>query len=383
MKNLSMFLKNNLVYISNFFLILIGIFFFNVDYKYSPDVENYINDAKVFINNDFDLKILFERLIHTRSIESNIIITVLIYAIGLLIDNLSLVFFLINITITLILFYLIKINLDKSKIHKFYFHLFCYLYLLNPDLRLWQSFLLIDYFFTVLIFIHFHFLINKKYLLSAIILFLLMFIRSTSIFILPITVLYIFANIIFDIKNKIQIIFLIIFSIFTLVAFSFIFINMENLSFLGFQYKFYRDFNLSGIVIHDRWSVNYEINNFFNLFSLFLIKFFALHQFLSTDFSTIHNIYNLCYYLPYLLIIIVIFKRILNQKYLKYKKYYLLSFYFLMIYSVCHSILLIDFDWRYRMPLYIPFIMSIVYFLNEINFDIFLKNKLKKVNNLI
>ena len=87
MKNLSMFLKNNFFYISNFFLILIGIFFFNVDYKYSPDVENYINDAKVFINNDFDLKIIFERLIHTRSIESNIIITVLIYAIGLLIDN--------------------------------------------------------------------------------------------------------------------------------------------------------------------------------------------------------------------------------------------------------------------------------------------------------
>ena len=378
-----MFLKNNLIYISYFFIILLGIFFFNVEYKYSPDVENYINDAKVFINNDFDLKVLFERLINNRSIESNILITVLIYTIGVLIDNLSLVFFLINFTVTLLLFYLIKIDLDKNKIDKFYFHIFCYLYLLNPDLRLWQSFLLIDYFFTVLIFVHFLFLINKKYLWSLIILFLLMFIRPTSVFILPITVLFIIANIIFEIKNKIQMIFLIISSIFTLVVFSFIFMNIEDISFLGFQYKFYKEFNLAGIVIHDRWSVNYAINNSLNLFSLFVIKFFAFHQFLSTDFSTIHNIYNLFYYIPYLLIIIIIFKKILNYNYLRYNKYYLLSFYFLIIYSVCHSILLIDFDWRYRMPLYIPFIISIIYFLNELNFDIFLKNKLKKLNNLI
>ena len=41
-----MFLKNNLFIISNFFLIFLGIFFFNVDYKYSPDVESNIRDVK-------------------------------------------------------------------------------------------------------------------------------------------------------------------------------------------------------------------------------------------------------------------------------------------------------------------------------------------------
>ena len=375
-----MFLKNNLFIISNFFLIFLGIFFFNVDYKYSPDVESNIRDVKFFINNDFDFKILFERLTNNRSIESNVFITILIYTIGVLIDNLPLVFFIINFTITVLLFYLIKYDLKSNKIDKFYFHLFSYLYLLNPDLRLWQSFLLVDYFFTVLIFIHFRFLIKKKYLISTIILFFLMFIRPTSNFILPITFLFIFFNYFFEFKNKIQINFLILASIFILVLFSLLFMNIEDLSLLGSKYKFYKDFNLAGIVIHDRWSVNFDIKNIFDLILLFMIKFFAYHQFLSSDFSTIHNIYNLIYYVPYLLIIFLIFKKIYSNDHLVFNNYYLLSFYFFIIYGVCHSILLIDFDWRYRMPLYIPFIISIIYFLHECKLDTFLTKKIKNLN---
>lgn len=375
-----MFLKNNLFIISNFFLIFLGIFFFNVDYKYSPDVESNIKDVKIFINSDFDFKILFERLTNNRSIESNVFITILIYTIGVLIDNLPLVFFIINFTITVLLFYLIKYDLNDNKIDKFYFHLFSYLYLLNPDLRLWQSFLLVDYFFTVLIFIHFRFLIKKKYLISTIILFFLMFIRPTSIFILPITFLFIFFNYFFEFKNKIQINFLILASIFILVLFSLLFLHIEDLSFLGSKYKFYKDFNVTGLVIHDRWSVNFDIKNIFDLILLFMIKFFAYHQFLSSDFSTIHNIYNLIYYVPYLLIIFLIFKKIYSNDHLVFNNYYLLSFYFFIIYGVCHSILLIDFDWRYRMPLYIPFIISIIYFLHECKLDTFLKKKIKNLN---
>jgi hypothetical protein len=377
-----MFLKNNLFIISNFFLIFLGIFFFNVDYKYSPDVESNIKDVKIFINSDFDFKILFERLTNNRSIESNVFITILIYTIGVLIDNLPLVFFIINFTITVLLFYLIKYDLKSNKIDKFYFHLFSYLYLLNPDLRLWQSFLLVDYFFTVLIFIHFRFLIKKKYLISTIILFFLMFIRPTSIFILPITFLFIFFNYFFEFKNKIQINFLILASIFILVLFSLLFMNIEDLSFLGSKYKFYKDFNLAGIVIHDRWSVNYDINNFLNIFLLFIIKLIFYHQFLSSDFSLVHNVYNLFYYIPYLYIFFYMIKNIYTNSNYKFNSYYLLGLYVFIIYSVCHSILLIDFDWRYRMPLYLPLILSIVYFLHECNFDTYLKRIFKDLKIL-
>jgi hypothetical protein len=375
-----MILKNNLSIISYIIIFFLGIFFFNLDYKYSPDVESNIRDVKIFINNQFDLKILFETLTNNRSIESNVYITIFIYTIGVLIDNLSLVFFIINFTITLYLFYLIKFDFDNSKINKFYFHLFCYLYLLNPDLRLWQSFLLIDYFFTVLIFIHFRFLIKKKFISSIIILFLLIFIRPTSIFIIPITFLFFLFNYFFKARNNIQIYFLILSAILAFVSFSFLFTNVDDLGFFGSKFKFYKDFNISGIVIHDRWSVPFEINNFYNLFTLLIIKFFAFYQFLSSDFSIIHNIYNLIYYAPYLFIILMIFKKIHINDNLYFNEYYLLSFYFFIIYGVCHSILLIDFDWRYRMPLYIPFIISIIYFLHECKLDTFLKKIIKNLN---
>ena len=44
--------------------------------------------------------------------------------------------------------------------------------------------------------------------------------------------------------------------------------------------------------------------------------------------------------------------------------------------------LLIDFDWRYRMPLYLPLILSIVYFLHECNFDTFLQRIFKDLKIL-
>ena len=116
------------------------------------------------------------------------------------------------------------------------------------------------------------------------------------------------------------------------------------------------------------------------MFFLFLIKFFAFHQFISSDFSLIHNIYNLIYYIPYLTITLVIFKNIFFNHKFEYNKYYRIGFYFVIVYSVCHAILLIDYDWRYRTPLYIPLIICIVYFLHEIKFYNLIKSKLKKVS---
>ena len=304
------FFKENVVLISNLFIIILIVFFFNVEYNFSPDVEKNIKIAKKFINDDFSFKLLFKNLVSQRSIEANVFVTIFIYSTGVLINNIPLIFFILNFSITIFLFYLIKIDLQKNKVNKFYFHLFCYLFLLNPDLRLWQSFLLVDYFFSVLIFVYFRFLIEKKIFIASLLLFFLMFIRPTSVFILPITFFYVLFNYIFKIRNIIQINLLILSGILSLVLFSFLFINIDNLSIFGSKFEFYKDFNISGIVIHDRWSVTFDVNNFYNLLAVLIIKFFAFHQFLSSDFSTIHNIYNLIYYTPYLIIVIFIFKRI-------------------------------------------------------------------------
>ena len=368
--------KKNIFLLSNILIFFLAIFFFNTEYRFSPDVERNINFAKEFLNDNFNLKLLINNLVQNRSIEFNIIFTIFIYSAGLLIDNLPLVFFILNFSITLILFFVIKKDLKQHKVNIFYFHLFCYLFLLNPDLRLWQSFLLTDYFFTLLTFIYFGFMIKERYLILIFLIFCLLLIRPTSIFILPVTFLYIVFNRFLKKSNKFQYNFLIISGLFAFIIFSLIFINIQDVNFLGSKYLFYKDFNLAGIVIHDRWSVNYEIQNYLDLLSLFLIKFFSYHQFLSLDFSKIHNLYNLFYYLPYLLFISLVFKNSYARSTYYFNSYFLLSFYVFIIYSVCHSLLLIDFDWRYRMPLYIPFIISIVYFLHENRFYENLENKI-------
>ena len=82
--------KNKLIPLSNIILFLVVIFFFNVEYQYSPDVKRRnIQFAEFFIENNFNLIELVKYLIDVRSIEFNIIISILIYSIGLLIDNLS------------------------------------------------------------------------------------------------------------------------------------------------------------------------------------------------------------------------------------------------------------------------------------------------------
>ena len=374
-----MVFKNKLILLSNIILFTLVIFFFNVEYQYSSDVRRNIQFAEFFIENNFNLIELVKYLIDVRSIEFNIIISILIYSIGLLIDNLAVIFFILNFVITLFLFYLVKKDFDEKKINIFYFHFFCYFYLLNPDLKLWQSFLLFDYLCAVLIFIHFRFLIKEKFLISILFLILLLLLRPTSIFILPIIFLYIFFRYFYKAKNSTQINLLIFSTITAFFCFSLIYINVDDLSFISPRLNYYKDFNLEGLVVHDRWSLDFEINSIFKLIILFLIKFFAFHQFFSSDFSLIHNVYNIVYYTPYIMTFLFIFIKIYSNNDLSFNKYYLISFYFVIIYSLSHSILLIDYDFRYRTPLYIPIILSIVYFLHENNFTNFLNKKLKSL----
>ena len=120
-----MVFKNNLVPLSNIILFTLVIFFFNVEYQYSPDVRRNIQFAEFFIENNFNLIELVKYLIDVRSIEFNIIISILIYSIGLLIDNLAVIFFILNFITTLFLFYLVKKEFNEKNINIFYFYFFC------------------------------------------------------------------------------------------------------------------------------------------------------------------------------------------------------------------------------------------------------------------
>jgi len=71
--------KNKINILSSIIILLLGLFFFNVDYQYSPDVLRNINFAQKFIDYNFDFQILLNNLIKEQSLEFNIIFAIFIY----------------------------------------------------------------------------------------------------------------------------------------------------------------------------------------------------------------------------------------------------------------------------------------------------------------
>ena len=110
-----MIIKNRFIFLSNITLLILFILFFIVDYQYSSDVRRNIKFAEFFINNNFDLFKLIDHLFDMRSIEFSVVLSIFIYSIGLLIKNLAIVFFILNFSVTLLLFYFIKKDLNEKK----------------------------------------------------------------------------------------------------------------------------------------------------------------------------------------------------------------------------------------------------------------------------
>lgn len=102
---------------------------------------------------------------------------------------------------------------------------------------------------------------------------------------------------------------------------------------------------------------------------IILKRFISFFQFAAVGFSPIHNIFSSIYFIPlYLFYVLGLLYSLLFQKDKKriIYKTVLLSFLFIFIKSLFHSLTIIDFDWRYRLPI-LPHIILIaslgVYFL--------------------
>ena len=90
--------------------------------------------------------------------------------------------------------------------------------------------------------------------------------RPTSIFVLPITFLCIFFKYFYLTNNSKQMNFLIFSSLVIFCCIAFLFSHYDDLSFLSERLNHYKDLNLDGVVVHDRWGVDFDINNISNYF---------------------------------------------------------------------------------------------------------------------
>ena len=132
---------------------------------------------------------------------------------------------------------------------------------------------------------------------------------------------------------------------------------------------------MNGTIIHQRYDTYLSApNNFFDLTKIIVTRFFYFFVFLNSKFSLMHNFINL---INYIIIYSLIIYTYLNMLYLKEieKKIFHTMMTAVILFAFFHSVLLIDYDWRYRLPCLLPMsIMALIGFKQ-------LFNKIKFINN--
>ena len=240
------------------------------------------------------------------------------------------------------------------------------------DLWIYNSYVLSDLFFTAfstLIFISTLKYIKtnktKHILIIFLSIFFLFFLRPTLIPILLFVLLALFV------KIKFHRLFIYNFCIYVSILFFFIllisiFQKILITNDFNFYIKILNNYNYwlklqfhEGIIIYDRPEYNIgNVNDISSIIYYNINKLIMYYNFLPFGYSNNHKLVNLIYIL---LIISSIFKfKIIDKKKFDIVSIYLISV-FILAFGIFHMITIIDYDWRYRLPI-LP-ILTLVPFL--------------------
>lgn len=230
------------------------------------------------------------------------------------------------------------------------------------DLWIYNSYVLSDLFFTVfstLIFISTLKYIKtnktKHILIVFFLIFFLFFLRPTSMPLLLFVLLALFIKIKFHkffifnffIYASILFIFIFLISIFQkiLITNDFIFyIKILNNYIYWLKLQFH-----DGIIIYDRPEYNVgNVNDISSILYYNINKLILYYNFIPIGYSNNHKLINLIYII---LIIVSIFKfKIIDKSNFDIVSIYLISV-FILAFGIFHMITIIDYDWRYRLPI--------------------------------
>ena len=373
-------LKKHFFIISKFLIIFaLAIIYFFVPYEvmYGSDVKKYI-----ILQNELstDLSSFFKYLFNFRFDGPLFFFTILIYKILLSIDvyvQWEKLFIFINLlsffSIFLITSKILEIKDNLS------FILFTILFWFNLEYFSWNFYTLTDIIFSLLIVSFLFYLINNSKIIFFIIL-LIIFFRSTSVILFLFLFQYFFVLYFF--KNRInlsKIILLVLFFNFLILFLSSLGYNYLDLGDNQLQEKinFFKERLSRGVVIDDRPETYLSGKDstfyYFKIMTLRYIYFFAPY---AQDFSLIHKLYNISYFsIIYILIIYCLFNFKKNRK--KEQMVIVIMILFITSFALFHSIYLIDYDWRYRMPTYVPMLI-ISFFGYKLFFNRYIKNLLLK-----
>jgi hypothetical protein len=353
-----MLIKNKSIFYYFVFLLIILIFIFS-----SKDIKNGSDLTKYLIwqsNLDFRNIIDFFPYIFSNRFDGpfffvSVIIYKIIYSLDFLF-NWEKLFIFFNFFLIFFTFYLLsKILVIKEIIR---LSLLAILFWFNLEYSLWVNYTLTDIFFSTLTLVFLYFLINEKKILSFFIFLIIFLTRSTSFAVLFFLLQYIFFKILKrNLKLTYVFIILLISNLLLLLACSyFIFYFDSSNVVIDSKINYFNDKLTRGIIIDDRPEtyINGTVNLLF-FFKVMFLRFFYFFNFYADGYSFSHKIYNILYF-SFLYLGILINSLYIKLYSKKVKEIIFLMILFILSFAVFHSIYLIDYDWRYRVPTYGPMI---------------------------
>ena len=364
-------MKKYLKYINLFYYIAPVIIFIIIliftDIKTSTDTQRFIQWANEMNLNPFSaISYLFQE----RGIDGVMFyFSVLYFKLSLILnDNFKYFFIFLNFICFISIIHFIKKLSFKIK----YYYLIPIFISINYDYIIWTNYLLTDFFFSFLclVFILNLSLNNLKYINTLLIL-LLIFTRPPGIVSVLIYLQYILFINVLENKTSLKKTFfylIIIYMLITiLISFSLFYNVFPEIFYDTFQY--HRSYYFEGVIINDRPHTYVEVpKNIIDIVKIILLRFISFFIFYDELFSIKHNILNILVFTPlYLLSFFTLFK--FNSYEIAQKKIILTMILTIISFSFFHSILLIDYDWRYRIPCLIPISILAAMAFEKFNFS--------------
>ena len=348
---------------------------FDKGWYLSEDGYNFIESARLFKDNGLNVFIKSEL---ARQASLNYIFTIILISFLIEFKSWAYIFLSINLTLYLLSYYILKNFLKKitQKVDFFYLNIILILfYFSNYENYFYVRLILSDCifaFFVLFMFIKFNEKSNLSNNFMVITSFLLIFfINPKFIAILFFLIFYYFIKVlIIDNKfiNKDFFATTIFFSYLVgLLIWSILYPNLNFIDFFkGDIFREIENFYLDGTVIFKRTNIDYLPNdiNIIKIFYLGILRSFSFFQFWSFEWDLKHNIVNLISIGP--LYLANIFNIYHFNKYSKNDKKIIISITSIIIaFTFMSSITGVDYDWRYRYPLYSILIIGLMVFIKE------------------
>lgn len=371
-------------------IIFWGFYVFYFGVVMAPDSYTYSNWADILIANNFNINAYQKTLADVPTSSLYLGFVSLVAAAKLIAGSFWPQFIMIiNVILGALLGIMLADLVYVFTKNKFCVYVTLVLYVFNPEIILWSRYVLSDISFIFLNFLAFYLIAkaffqkDKKrtfyWILAFFIFIVSFFYRATGIMMAPIILFAFFLN-----SWKRQIRWKAVIPAFVLFVPVLVCIHatvIKNIWALQPGKSILKDFAVflyqNGIVVHDRlYTYHLAPTTLWDYIFITADKFIHYFYFSDRLFSLTHKLINYLFFVPtYVLFILGIIASVDKRIHFNIKSLVAIAIAVIIAFSLFHSMTLIDFDWRYRLPI-LPYMLLI----SGLGMKMLLQNASSKIN---